>query len=93
MNTEEIINNEYGNYLIQEAYELFGSSFLKGINETIIRLFPSLGCEKYSASVIQNCIKKYWLYDQCIYQDLKASLHQKKILALYRNPYGNRVLL
>ena len=44
INTETIIKNEYGNYLIQEAFELLGSKVLCGINESIIRLFSILGC-------------------------------------------------
>lgn len=62
------------------------------MNETIVRLFPILGCEKYSSNVLQNCIKKYWDF-QLIYEELKASLNNKKILQMYRNHNGNKVLL
>jgi hypothetical protein len=93
LNAEKIIKNEFGNYLVQESYEVLGSKQLKGVNETIVRLFSTFACEKYSSNVLQNCIRIYWRKEFKIYDHLKSMISSKKILSLYRNKEGNKVLL
>ena len=41
-NEEEILKNEFGNYLIQEAYENFGESELRSLSEFIFIRFKPL---------------------------------------------------
>lgn len=44
LHTQNLINDEFGNYLIQEAFELISSERLGGISEYIIKHFTDYSC-------------------------------------------------
>jgi hypothetical protein len=60
LNTDKIIQDCYGNYVVQFCYELFGESRSSGITEMIIEKFVQFSLQKYSSSVVSKCINVYW---------------------------------
>lgn len=92
MNTERVIKNEFGNYFIQEAFEVFGQEQLKGISEFIFSKFMLFSKEKFSSSVLCKCISNYWKGSD-FYDRFKSRLSPADILGLFRNKEGNKVLL
>lgn len=92
MNTEHIIKNEFGNYFIQEAFDLFGINELKGISEFIFSKLRPLAKEKFSSSVICKCISSYWR-GTSYYDRLKSKMNTSEIVELFKNREGNKVLL
>ena len=93
LNSKELINDEYGNYIIQEAYEVFSIDRMTGITEYILKNFSRCACEKYSSNVLQNCVRKYWPRYESIFKSLKNCLENKNITYMYYNKEGNKILL
>lgn len=91
-NTEKIIEDCYGNYVVQFCYETLGESKSSAITENIIERFVPLSLQKYSASVILKCINIYWT-DHSYVDRLKDSLRPDGILEMFRNKEGNKILL
>ena len=59
-NVDQIIKNEFGNYFIQEAFEILGEKYLREISEFIFTKLRALAREKFSSSVICRCLSSYW---------------------------------
>ena len=91
-NTEQIIKNEFGNYFIQEAYEIFGEREMREISEFIFSKFRALAKEKFSSSVICKCLSTYWRETDYL-KGLKSKLNTGEIVELFKNKEGNKVLL
>lgn len=85
LNTQQLINDEYGNYLIQEAFDLVGCQRLGGISEFIVNFFVDSACSKFANNVVLNCVKKHWKKQIDIFQTLKQNLDNKKIVCMYHN--------
>lgn len=64
LNTDKIIQDCYGNYVVQFCYELFGEAKSSGITEMIIEKFVQFSLQKYSSSVVSKCINIYWTNQQ-----------------------------
>ena len=60
INTDTIIQDSYGNYIVQFCYELFGSQKSAGITELILVRFAQFSMQKYSSSVVLKCVAQYW---------------------------------
>lgn len=52
----EIIQNPFGNYIIQYIFELWGFEIGKPLLELLINNVISLSMQKYSSNVIEKCI-------------------------------------
>ena len=55
--TDKIIQDCYGNYVVQFCYELFGETKSSGITEMILEKFAQFSIQKYSSSVILKCLR------------------------------------
>lgn len=44
LNTQKLINDQYGNYLIQESFQLIEPERLQGIFDYIIKFFVAYSC-------------------------------------------------
>jgi len=53
----EIVQNPYGNYIIQEAYEKWGFETCKEIVKIIYQNFTSLSVQKFSSNVVEKSIE------------------------------------
>lgn len=93
LHTQQLINDEFGNYLIQEAYDLIEESRLSGISEFIINFFYDSSCSKFANNVVIGCIKKHWRKNRSLLQTLKQKLDHKKIVSMFHQKEGNKVLL
>jgi hypothetical protein len=56
LNIHHIIEDCYGNYVVQFCYEYFGSERCARITEMIIDRFPQYSMQKYSGSVVLKCV-------------------------------------
>ena len=72
--TFELINNEFGNYLIQEAYERFGAERLFYLNQIVYLNVYRFSLEKTSSNVVIQCLKKYWVGYPELYACVENSL-------------------
>lgn len=60
LNTPYIIQDNYGNYVVQFCYELFGEAKSSGITQMILEKFHQFSLHRYSSSVVWRCINTYW---------------------------------
>lgn len=56
LNISHIIEDCYGNYVVQFCYEYFGSERCVRITEMIFDRFPQYSMQKYSSSVVLKCV-------------------------------------
>jgi len=56
----QIIQDCYGNYIIQFCYEMFGEEKCHRITDIIIERFFQFSIQKYSGNVVFKCINSYW---------------------------------
>jgi hypothetical protein len=89
---DKIIQDAFGNYIIQFCYELFGEDKCAGITEMITERFPQFAIQKYSSSVVYKCVSCYWVKKES-FNRLKQTLTPESIIELFRNKDGNKILL
>ena len=90
--THKIIQDRFGNYVVQFCYELFGEAKSSGITEMILERFSAFSLQKYSSSVLLKCINTYWT-DRAYLHRLKDTLKSDGILDMFKNREGNKILL
>jgi hypothetical protein len=76
---DKIIQDSFGNYIIQFCYELFGEDKSTGITEMIIERFQQFSLQKYSSSVVYKCLASYWTKSST-YARLKQALTPDAII-------------
>lgn len=87
-----LIQNPYGNYALQHAFDTWDIAY----TERIISQFQSnllyLSIQKYSSNVIEKCLEKSvpFLYMFC--QEIIADSSYNTIVLFLRNTFGNFVL-
>jgi hypothetical protein len=60
LNIDRLIQDCYGNYVVQFCYEFFGSERCLRVTEMILERFPQFSIQKYSSSVVLKCVEGYW---------------------------------
>lgn len=88
---DRLINDSFGNYVIQFSYELFLADKCAGITERILSRFAHYATGRYSSNVLLKCISTFWT-DRRLYLSLRT-LSNAHIADIFRNKDGNRVLL
>jgi len=90
LNGLEIIQNPYGNYIIQHVLDVWGCEYCKSIIKIIHDNIISLSMQKFSSNVVEKCLdlinpnlRKQWIKDIFNYS---------KISSIVKNKYGNFVL-
>jgi len=89
-NCLEIIQNPFGNYIIQHILDEWGYSVCKDVVKIIYHNIISLSMQKFSSNVVEKCLdlldqnaKKMWIKD---------IFNFSKLTSLVKNKYGNFVL-
>lgn len=85
LHTPKLINNEFGNYVIQKSFEIIEPERLDGIFDHIIKSFEEYSCEKISSNVVAFCLTRCWKKNSDYFIALKNSLDKKSIRAMYYN--------
>lgn len=85
LNTPKLINNEFGNYVIQKSFEIISPDRLDGVFDHIVKSFEEYSCEKISSNVVVFCLTKCWKKNSDYFIALKNSLDKKSIRAMYYN--------
>lgn len=60
LSIDRIIQDCYGNYVVQFCYEFFGCERCIRITDMILQRFPQYSIQKYSGSVLFKCVDSYW---------------------------------
>jgi hypothetical protein len=89
-NSLEIVQNPFGNYVIQHILEEWGPEIAFDIIDVIIKNIISLSMQKFSSNVVEKCfdIVNKHLRKRMI----KELFNTSKISSLLKNKYGNYVL-
>jgi len=91
VNCLEILQNPFGNYVVQEILEKWGYETCKEILKVIHQNIISLSMQKYSSNVVEKSIE---LSDPVVRSKvLKEFLGSNKITSVIKNKFGNFVLL
>ena len=56
LNGSEIVQNPFGNYVIQHMLEEYGAENIKEIIQVIIDNINSLSMQKFSSNIIEKCL-------------------------------------
>ena len=83
----EIITDQYGNYIIQNILERYNLSLKYQIIENIIKNLVKLSNQKFSSNVVEKCFETE-MKDKIIDEILKDNKFELMIL----NEYGNYVI-
>lgn len=89
-NCYEIIQDPYGNYIIQYILEIWGAETCTNILHVIQENIVSLSLQKYSSNVVEKCFD---LIDGIERNSLIEDVfNHSNIICLIKNKYGNYVL-
>jgi len=89
-NCLEIIQNPFGNYIIQHVLDEWGYVICKDVVKVIQTNITSLSMQKFSSNVVEKCLD---MLDQNTRKGwIKDIFNFSKLTALLKNKYGNFVL-
>ncbi len=89
-NLLEIIQNPYGNYVIQHLIIEWGLDYSRSIINSITDNIISLSMHKFSSNVVEKCLE---IDDVNMKRKIyKEIFNQSKISSLVKNKYGNFVV-
>jgi hypothetical protein len=89
-NATSLIQNPYGNYVIQIAMENWSIDFCLPIIEQFYNKFYNLSMQKYSSNVVEKCLERSDENTVCKFID-EISQHTR-VIDLMKNSYGNYVV-
>ena len=78
-NALEIVQNPFGNYVIQHILDEWGSEGAKDIIDVIITTMVSLSMQKFSSNVVEKC------FDLVDMVKIAKIILQNKILQIFSN--------
>ncbi len=96
----EIVQNPFGNYVIQHILDEWGPDIAKDIINVIISTMISLSMQKFSSNVVEKCFDLVDMV-RLVYNNfpqptrkrmVKELFNASKISSLLKNKYGNFVL-
>lgn len=70
-NLDAVIQDPFGNYIVQYAYETFGEAKCKKITDEIINKFTQYCIQKFSANVVDNLIVNYCTVNAFLFRTFK----------------------
>ena len=85
-----LIYNQYGNYTIQVAVEIWNKEFFEPIIDNFYNNFIQLSCQKYSSNVIEKILEKS--DSKILNKYIDEVCKNNNIITLIKNSYGNFVL-
>jgi len=88
---DTLINDEYGNFIIQQILKLKNDAYTKSIFDYICENLSQFSKQKYSSNVVDKCI----LYEDDNYRDLVINkmISSKLIPELIADQFGNYGIL
>jgi len=89
-NCLEIIQNSFGNYIIQHILDEWGHETCKDVAKMIHLNIISLSMQKFSSNVVEKCFDM--IDKNTKYLWIKDLFNFSKISSLLKNKYGNYVL-
>jgi len=87
-NSLEIVQNPFGNYVIQHILDEWGPDSCRGIIDMIISNIVSLSMQKFSSNVVEKCFD---LVDNVIVL-LKILVHTQKINQGIVQPWKDKLI-
>jgi hypothetical protein len=89
-NALALVQNSFGNYVIQTAYENWNSDFCQPITAQFYNKFYTLSLQKFSSNVIEKCL------ETCDYEVVKIFIEEvssyNRISEMIKSCYGNYVI-
>jgi len=89
-NALALIQNSYGNYVIQTAYENWSSDFCQPISSMFYGKFYTLSLQKFSSNVIEKCL------ETCNPEVVSVFINEitsfNRISEMIKSSYGNYVI-
>jgi hypothetical protein len=89
-NCLEIIQNAFGNYIIQHILDEWGPEICKDVTKVIQQNIISLSMQKFSSNVVEKCMDIIDFNTRNLW--IKDIFNFSKISSLLKNKYGNFVL-
>jgi len=92
-NCVELSLDQYGNYAIQYALEVFKSDMTYGIiKHVLFTNLTQLCCQKFSSNVVEKCIFYLAKFNKDDFQQLLFDMYVDKFITLFKNKYGQFIL-
>lgn len=57
---DTIIQDPFGNYVVQYAYEIYKQEVCRPITEKIVQKFAQYSVQKFSSCVVEKCANMYF---------------------------------
>jgi len=89
-NALTLIQNPYGNYSIQIAFDYWSNDFVLPIVQQFYNKFYNLSMQKYSSNVVEKCLEKG--DEQVITKFIEEVCQHTRVIDLMKNSYGNYVV-
>jgi hypothetical protein len=86
----EIIQNPFGNYIIQYTLDLWGADTCSNLLQVIEQNLVLLSMQKYSSNVVEKCFDMISAVKRSKW--INELFHLNRIMCLIKNKYGNYVL-
>lgn len=71
---ETVIQDPYGNYVVQHAYEVYKQERCKPITSRMIQKLPQYSVQKFSSCVVEKCVGLYFNVNGLLMQDIQANI-------------------
>lgn len=59
-NIDLIIQDQFGNYVVQNAFDVYKQETCAPLTDRIIQKFPQYSVQKYSSCVVERCVEMYF---------------------------------
>jgi hypothetical protein len=98
-NFSVLIQNSYGNYAIQTAFETWSNEFTEPLYKQLYSQFHQLSMSKYSSNVVEKCLERGG--DELLQKFIEEICQKSKLLGkhipahtldLMKNSFGNYVV-
>jgi hypothetical protein len=89
-NCIDIIQNPFGNYIIQFILDIWGAETCNSILLVIEHNIVSFSMQKYSSNVVEKCLDLVTAVNRKRWND--EIFNHSRIISLVKNKYGNYVL-
>ncbi len=85
-----LIQNPYGNYAIQVAFDYWQDQYLIPIVKQFENKYTNLSMQKYSSNVVEKCLSRF--EELCLHKLIEEMSQMSKGAELMKNNYGNYVV-
>ena len=89
VNSLDLIQHSYGNYVIQVIVESWEDNEIKEILHLFDKKYTMLSLQKYSSNVVERCIEKF---EEILNQYINEVCESNRISEVMKNNFGNYVI-